>query len=179
MIQQIDNSILHFFGNIQLPIINEFMIFISTLGNSGLIWIMLSIIFLIFKKTRRTGATMAIALLLGLLICNLTIKPLVARPRPFAIHELELLIPEPSEFSFPSGHSVSSLGAGLSAFLVLRKKGLPLLIFGILIAISRLYLQVHYFSDVICGCLLGCVFAIVANEAVKAVANRFAKTKGV
>ena len=173
MIQQLDNAILHFFGNIQIPVLNEFMVFISTLGDSGIIWILMSVLFLFFKKTRRAGATMAIALILGLIICNLTIKPLVARPRPFTEHELALLIPEPSEFSFPSGHSVSSRGASMSAFIVLRKKGIPMLIFGILIAISRLYLQVHYFSDVLVGCLLGCVFAVVANAIVKTVTKRF------
>ncbi len=179
MIQQIDDAILHFFGSIQVPILNEFMIFISTLGNSGLIWIAISIIFLFFKKTRRAGATMAIALLLGLLICNLTIKPLVARPRPFAMHELTLLIPEPSEFSFPSGHSVSSIGASLGAFLVLRKRSCMMLVFGVLIAISRLYLQVHYFSDVLAGCLLGCIFAVAAHMIVTAIIKLFSKRKEV
>ncbi len=179
MIQQIDNAILHFFGNIQTPVLNEFMIFISALGNSGIVWIVLSVIFLIFKKTRRAGATMAIALLIGLLICNLTIKPLVARPRPFAEHELALLIKQPSEFSFPSGHSVSSLGAGMSAFITLRKRGIPLLLLGIFIAISRLYLQVHYFSDVLVGCLLGCIFAVISNAIVKTVIKYFIKATGV
>ena len=175
MIQQIDNTVLHFFGDIQIPVLNEIMIFVSALGNAGIIWIAMSILFLLFKKTRRAGATMAIALILGLLICNLTIKPLVARPRPFTMHELELLIPKPSDFSFPSGHSVSSFGAGLSALIVLRKKGLPLFIFGTIIAVSRLYLQVHYFSDVLCGCILGCLFAVIANIIVKSVINYFEK----
>ncbi len=179
MIQQIDNAILRFFGEIQVPVLNEIMIFLSYLGNSGIIWIIMSVIFLFFKKTRNAGITMGAALLIGLLICNLTLKPMVARPRPFAEHELALLIPEPSEFSFPSGHSVSSLGAATSAAIVLGKKGLPLLAPAILIAFSRLYLQVHYFSDVICGCLLGCVFAVVANAIVQFVIKRFCKIKEV
>ncbi len=179
MIQQIDNLVLHFFGDIQIPILNELMIFISALGNSGIIWIILSAVFLFFKKTRRAGAVMAIALIIGLLLCNLTIKPLVARPRPFSEHELTLLITRPGEFSFPSGHSVSSLGAGFGAFLNLRKKGIPLLVLGILIAISRLYLQVHYLSDVIAGCLLGCIFAIIANCIVTLIINRYNKLKEV
>lgn len=179
MLQQIDNAVLHFFGSVQTPILNELMIFISALGNAGLIWIAVSIIMLCFKRTRRSGATMAVALIIGLVVCNITLKPLIARTRPFDAHDIELLIATPTGFSFPSGHSVSSLGAGMSAFLTLKKRGIPFLLLAILIAVSRLYLQVHYLSDVLAGSLLGCIFAVAANLIVNRKSGHISKAKEV
>jgi undecaprenyl-diphosphatase len=102
-----------------------------------------------------------VALLIGLLLANLTVKPLVARPRPFQIDTaLTLLIPPPGEFSFPSGHSVSSAAAATVLALGNKKFGWVAVPLAALIAFSRLYLTVHFPTDVIAGLLLGCAIGL-------------------
>ena len=95
---------------------------------------------------------------------NLTIKPLVGRLRPFYIvHDIKLLIPEPYGYSFPSGHALSSFAASTVIFLNNKKLGLIALILAIMIAFSRLYLYVHYLSDVLVGALLGVMVGIFSK----------------
>ncbi len=167
MLQQIDNAALEFFGKTQIVGLNEFMIFISFLGNAGWIWIVTALILLCFKKTRRGGFSIAIALIIGLIICNLTLKPLVARVRPFDANDINLLIPPPSDWSFPSGHTCSSFAAAIAAGLALKGRAWLFIIPASLIAISRLYLQVHYLTDVLAGAAIGALAAIIAYYLLK------------
>ncbi len=167
--QAFDDLILEFFGNIQLPILNEIMIFVSVIGNSGIIWIALGLVLLCFKKTRKQGVTVLIALIISFLIGNLTIKPLVARQRPFEAQELDLLITPPLDRSFPSGHAMSSFAAACAVLFYDRRIGIPAVCLAALIAFSRLYLQVHYFSDVAAGVILGIIYAVIAYFIVKAI----------
>ena len=177
MIQQIDDAVLHFFGTLHMPVLNQIMIFVSALGNAGLVWIIICAVMLCKKSTRKCGVTMAVALIIGLLVCNLTLKPLIARVRPFDAHDIALLISAPSDWSFPSGHTVSSFGAATSALITLKKRGIPFMVLAVLIAFSRLYLQVHYLSDVLVGCLLGCLFAVISNAAVSSIQNYISKRR--
>ncbi|MBR5157893.1 MAG: phosphatase PAP2 family protein [Clostridia bacterium] len=136
--------------------LNSFMPFVSFLGNSGGIWIVSGIILLIFPKYRKNGWFVLLSLLAGFIICNLTLKPLVARPRPCWIRpDAALLISVPHDFSFPSGHTVSSFAAAESLRYANRKLGIWAYILAILIAFSRLYLYVHFPSDVFIGALIG------------------------
>ena len=106
---------------------------------------------------------MAIALILVLLICNLTLKPIIARPRPFMLREeIELIISAPSGFSFPSGHTASSFAAAVGLFIYHKKLGIAALIWAFLIAFSRLYMYVHYPTDVLAGMVIGILCAVVA-----------------
>ena len=104
-----------------------------------------------------------LALLFSLLIGNLTLKPLVQRPRPSWRHpEVALLIRNPLDYSFPSGHAMSSFAAAVSVFLWNRKWGCVLLAFATVMAATRLYFFVHYPTDVLAGMLIGIVLGILA-----------------
>ena len=129
---------------------------ITKLGDEGLLWIALAVIFLFFKKTRKIGITMGLSLLIGYLVGNLFLKNVIARVRPYNLNtEAVLLIPKLKSFSFPSGHTLSSFEGATSIFLRNKKWGIPALVLAVLIAFSRMYLYVHYPTDVLAGILLG------------------------
>lgn len=162
----LDGNILLFIQNfIRNPILNPIVIFITSLGNGGLIWIFATIVLLIPKKTRKIGCISALALLGSLIINNNLIKNLVARPRPFtALSDLRILIPEPGEFSFPSGHTSSSFAAAAVFYRHLPKKlGVPSIVLAGLIGLSRLYVGVHYPSDVLMGAVMGILLSYLAE----------------
>ena len=139
---------------------------ISWTCNHGEVWILLALFLVLRKNSRRQGWAVAAALVLDLVCCNLFLKPLVGRVRPFAMNPaVELLIPPPLAASFPSGHTAASF----AAVFALRGSGSPLwkpaLAVAILIAFSRLYLYVHWPSDVLGGALLGAFLGWAAARA--------------
>lgn len=137
---------------------NGFWLFITTLGNSGWFWIALSIGLCIFPQTRKAGILALFSLALCALVTNVCLKNLVARPRPYTqIPGLEILISPPKDWSFPSGHTTASFAAACSYVRGLPEKrfGIPAVILAFLIAFSRLYIGVHYPSDVLAGMLVG------------------------
>ena len=132
------------------------MPFISLLGNSGAIWIMLAVCFLCTKKYRKSGVVLCLALLFAFLLGNVTLKPLIGRLRPFSFRpDLALLIPSPQDFSFPSGHTMSSFAAAAALWKSDRLWGWAAGLLASAVAFSRLYLYVHFPSDVLAGILLG------------------------
>ncbi len=140
------------------------MSLITKLGNGGIFWIITAVVLLFFKKTRKTGVTMAIALILGLLLGNIFLKNVIARPRPFVVNPLiELIIEKPGEFSFPSGHTLSSFECAIAIFIKNKKWGIAAIVLAAIIALSRLYLYVHYPTDIIAGILLGIAIAFLAT----------------
>ncbi len=162
---------------VQCDFLDWFMPIVTSLANAGIFWILLAIVLLCFKKTRKVGLTMGIALVIGLLVGNLTLKPLTARIRPYDFDpSITLLIPPEHEFSFPSGHTLASFEGAVSIFAYNRNFGIAALIFAALIAFSRLYLMVHYPIDVITGAILGSAFAVAA---VKITALISGKAKGL
>lgn len=152
---------------IRNPVLTPFFIFVTKLGNAGAIWIALTVILLIPKKTRKIGCMSALALLGSLIINNLILKNLIARIRPYEIiNGLVPLIEKPTDYSFPSGHTGSSFAAACILYRKLPKRfGIPALILAILIGFSRLYLGVHYPSDVLCGIISGVGISYVAEIA--------------
>lgn len=129
---------------------------VTFLGDKGLIWILLGLALLFFPKYRKWGIAMLCALLLTTLLGEGLLKHLIARPRPFMHYpDLALLIPPPSTYSFPSGHSAASFAAAVVLFRCRRSFGIPALVLAALIAFSRLFLFVHYPTDVLAGILLG------------------------
>ena len=137
------------------PFMDGAMKGISYVGNSGALWIVVALVFLLTKKHRKTGVLMCVGLLLGLLVGNLLLKNLIARPRPcWVASEYALLIPSPTDYSFPSGHTLASF---ISAFIILdnsKKLGIPALIIATLMAFSRMYLFVHFPTDILGGIIL-------------------------
>lgn len=129
---------------------------ISMLGEAGVVWILSGILLLCTKKYRKEGFYLLLSLLAGLLICNLSLKPLVARSRPCWIRpDLPLLVEIPHDFSFPSGHATSSFAAATALYGANRRFGIAAFVLAVLIAFSRLYLYVHFPSDVLCGAIIG------------------------
>ncbi len=155
---------------------------ITFLADSGWIWIVLAVICLIFPKTRKTGLVMGMALLMGLIVGNLTLKPLIARTRPYDFVEgVNILVERLSDFSFPSGHTLASFEGAVAIALTCKKRyGIPAICLAIIIAFSRLYLFVHYPTDVIVGCVLGISFAFLAKyiyESIEAAIKKRAEQK--
>ena len=137
----------------------------TALGNGGAIWIAITGIMLISPKTRKCGITMAIGLILCLIFGNLLLKPLIARTRPFDVKTtLEIIIPQPTDFSFPSGHTFASFASACTIFKSFRKCGTAALIFAVLMAFSRLYLCVHYPTDVLAGSILGIIISYASSR---------------
>ena len=161
-------------ANLQSGFMDFIMPIITVFGDAGIFWMIWAAILLFFPKTRKIGLGMGIAMALGLLICNGILKPLVGRMRPydFQIKELgkewtdfleagKLLIGDQSDKSFPSGHTIASFEACSVLMLGDKRMGIPATILAILIAFSRLYLYVHYPTDVIFSVFAGILFGII------------------
>ncbi len=137
------------------------MLLITTLGDGGICFILFGVILLLFRRTRKVGVAVLLAIAIGGIITNLTLKPLVARVRPYEHEPLRTFwqyvgASLESERSFPSGHTTVSFAAMGAVFLSCRKKySWPALVLASLVAFTRLYLMVHYPTDVIAGVLVG------------------------
>lgn len=155
------------------PFLDAVMPIITLLGDAGIFWIAVAVVLLFFPKTRKIGLGMGAALILGLLVCNLTLKPLVARIRPYDYLlenygvQIRLLIEAQHDFSFPSGHTIASFEAATVLMIHNKKAGTAAIILACLIAFSRLYLYVHYPTDVIASVILGIAFGFLGNWLVK------------
>lgn len=161
--------------SLHFPLLNYIMIFITSLGNGGLIWIVAAL-FLIFQNKnmlKREGFTIAVALIIFSVLGLLILKPIIARPRPFIAQGVDILIKEPMGFSFPSGHTGSSFAAAFVIYFYNKKIGLLALILATLIAFSRMYLFVHYPSDIVGGLILGIISSRIAIK----ITNEISKKK--
>lgn len=153
--------------NIRNDVLSLFLIFITKLGDLGVIWIALTAVLVICKKTRKKGCVAGVSLTLTALVTNLVLKRLVQRTRPYdAIDNLEILVPRLEDFSFPSGHTAVSFGVAVAIYMLFPKKyGYAALALAFLIGLSRLYVGVHYPTDVIGGALTGIVTAVLTVKA--------------
>jgi len=148
--------ILNMIQNLRTPIGDVVVPLITRLGDAGIIWIILTVLLLIIPKTRKTGVIMLAALLADVLLCNVVIKNLVARTRPFDVNTVQLLVAKPRDYSFPSGHTAASFASVTALYLAGEKKMWKVaLVLAVLIALSRLYLYVHYPTDIIGGVIFG------------------------
>lgn len=149
-------------GDIVFPIITE-------LGNGGFIWLLLALVLLLIPKKRRSGILLAFALVIDVILCNGILKHLFARIRPCDINtSVQLLIARPTDFSFPSGHTAASFAATVALYLAgERKLWKPAFVLAALIAFSRLYLYVHYPTDILGGIVVGAVSAYFVYWSVK------------
>ncbi len=154
---------LDFLQTIHTPLLDKILAFITSLGNAGIIWIVLAVVLLILPKTRKVGMIVGAALLVDLVLCNLILKNLVARVRPYDVNTaIAILIKKPLDFSFPSGHTAASFAAMTALFLAKMKKAwIAALILAVLIAFSRLYFYVHYPTDVLGGIVVGILSGVL------------------
>ena len=152
---------------------------ITMLGDSGWFWIALSLLLMVPRQTRWIGITSLAAIVIGALITNVTLKNLVARTRPYEVVEgLALLIEKQGDYSFPSGHTCASFAAAGVYWRMLPKKfGIPLVILAAMIAFSRLYVGVHYPTDVLAGLLIGLFAAWAARHMQKYVRSHRKKVE--
>ncbi len=151
------------FFDIVMPII-------SSLGNQGAIWLLCSAILLLFPKTRQAGASVLAGVILEVLCCNIFLKPFVARPRPCDVNTaVQLLIEKPTDFSFPSGHTACAFAATSALYFSKNRLWIPALVLSVLIGFSRLYLYVHYPSDVLAGVLIGIMLGWLGSTATKCI----------
>lgn len=167
MLLNLDGNILLW---IQEYLRNDFltpiMTFITSLGNAGIIWILITVVLLFPKKTRKVGILSACALLGSLVVNNVILKNLVARIRPYEVVDgLHLLIEKQVDWSFPSGHTGSSFASAVVLYKNLPKKyGVMALILASLIAFSRLYVGVHYPSDVLAAVITGSIIGYIVDK---------------
>ena len=173
----IELQFLNLIQEIRTTFLDVFMSNVTKLGNVGFIWILLTIILLVIPKTRKSGVILAAALIVDLILCNVILKPLVARIRPFDVNTaIQLIIAKPQDYSFPSGHSMLSMAFyGYLIYLIYKyvenkyiKWSLICLLscLVILIGTSRIYLGVHYTSDVLGGFLISISYLVIYISAV-------------
>lgn len=143
-------------ANLQSPLMDLLMPAITALGSGGLIWIALAGILILIPKYRKAGVAVLAGLVLEVVCCNLVLKPLVARVRPCDVNTaVQLLIARPDDFSFPSGHTGASFAAVSALYAERNRLWIPALVLAAFIAFSRLYLYVHYPTDVLAGAAIG------------------------
>ncbi len=189
------------------------MKFITMFGEGGYFWIAVCVILLLFKRTRRLGIICSLSLAFTFICCNLIIKPMVGRVRPWVLfEEVHAFLPPPGDASFPSGHSANAMGPAWAMFMAslpIRRKagsgsgtdivrsyeataclgwhgtganprivhrfGIAAVVLAVLIGLSRLYLGMHFPSDVVCGLLLGMLCATLVYKVIE----RFERSHGV
>ena len=142
--------------------------FYTNLGDDGIIWIAVGLIMLIPKKTRKCGIMVLAALLVMLVVNNIILKNLIARPRPCATYpELVELVHIPTSYSFPSGHTVSAMAVAFTILTQHKKLGIVAVIMAFLMGLSRLYVGVHFPTDVYGGIIVGATIAFAVYYAEK------------
>lgn len=158
-------EILYWIQQLRTPALDEIMTAVTFLGDGGWFWIALGTALFAVPRTRRTGAAMLISLAAGFILGNVILKNAVARQRPCWLDPMvALLIENPSDYSFPSGHSLASFEGAVSILLYHKKWGVAAVVLAALIACSRLYLFVHFPTDVLAGSLLGILIAVIVHR---------------
>ena len=147
------------------PVLDEIMIMISRLGNKGFIWIAIGVLFLLLgcrnKIWRNRGFLVLFSLAANFLACNVVLKPLIDRTRPYYVLDYTPLIPPVGDPSFPSGHTSASFAAATAIYAINKKWGIAAYIFAAVMGFSRLYLGVHFPTDVLAGALVGTAAAMI------------------
>lgn len=170
IISSIDNYVVYFFQSLQNPIMDKILAVITTLGELGIIWIIISLILIFTKKYRKAGITALVAIIIGGLFSEVILKNLIKRPRPFLVLEnINMAIKHPKTYSFPSGHTTSSIAAMLGIYKNVDCKYIKIsvVVIALLMIISRLYFGVHYITDILGGLVLGVISYFLAVKAIQ------------
>ena len=147
---------------------------ITFLGNNGLLWIVLAGIFLVIKKYRKCGITLSFGLVCSLLIGNLLLKNIISRSRPCWINnDVDMLIAIPKDYSFPSGHTLCCFIAAVIIFSYDKRFGIPAFLVAAAVGFSRMYLYVHFPSDVLGGMIIGVLIGIISVLLMKKLMDKY------
>lgn len=177
-IEQFDQTIFQLVSSWSCPFADRIFTFFSAIGDFGLIWLFFIFCVLFSRKYRYYGVTALVALALSMVVVHLFLKPGFARPRPFELYEgLELLIAPPFGSSFPSGHAASSFAVASCLFAANRKLGGYALVIAAIISLSRIYLFVHFPSDVLAGAVIGALCALLMLVVKKFTLNRIPRLR--
>lgn len=167
--RELEFAVLAFFqDHVRCGLLDTLVPLFTRLCDHGELWILLAAVLLLFRRTRRVGAAVALALVLDLVTCNWLLKPLIHRIRPYDVNTaVQLLVPRLSDFSFPSGHTAASFAAAGALHQSKSRLWLPALVIAVLMGLSRLYLYVHWPSDVLGGALVGWLCGMAGAALVK------------
>lgn len=166
IITQIDISIMLWIQEyLRSPLMDSIMLFFTRIGDLLALWIFIIFIILLLKKEKRNAIQLALSLVVTFIISEVLLKNMIKRPRPFVENsQLPSLIEQPNTYSFPSSHSSTSFAVATSLTFINRIWGLVAYPIAILIAFSRVYLNVHHPSDVIVGMLVGTLVSFIINK---------------
>lgn len=155
-------------NNMQWNWLKPLMIFVTKLGDAGIIWLVAIGFIYFYKKDKEQAITALFALVICVIVGNLIMKNIMMRPRPFTTYPyVELLISAPKDYSFPSGHTSASFATAAIISYFYPKKGKYAWLLASFIAFSRMFLFVHYPTDVLAGMLVGlscAYFAIICQQ---------------
>lgn len=155
-------SILHAIQQIHTSWLDAVMIFFTRLGDDGILWIALGVGLLFFKKTRKCGVCVLLSMLLSMLVGKEFLKNMVERTRPFVADPTVVLkVTPPSSYSFPSGHTLDAFTSATAIFMYYRKPGIAAFVVASLIAFSRMYLFMHYPTDILGGIVIAVGVAVI------------------
>ncbi len=167
-------EILNLIQKLRTPLLDRIMTFVTGLGNFSSVWILLALVLILMKKTRKAGFVVLFAVLLDSLLCNLVLKNIFTRPRPCDVNTaVRLLIPRPLGYSFPSGHTSSSFAA-VTALLLSGRRRLwkAALAVAVLVAFSRMYLYVHYPTDILGGIVIGILSGVIGYNIIRLILQK-------
>lgn len=173
-------DLLYWFQSIHNPILDKIVVVITSLGNAGIFWILLTLVMLIVCKDKKVAWTSALALLFSVLVISVFLKNMAMRARPCWIDDtIPLLVKNPKDYSFPSGHSSASFASAVSIvqYAKYRKQGIAAVILAAMIAVSRMYVFVHFPTDVFVGTILGIVEAILAGIIIRFIYRKVEEKK--
>lgn len=169
-------NLLYWFQSIHNSVLDFIVPKITFLGDAGWFWIVVILLLLIIPFNRKMGVQAAVSLILTVIVCNIILKPSIMRCRPCWMEpEVQLLVKIPHDFSFPSGHSNASFAVTTAILTRNKKLGIPSIILAAAIAISRLYLFVHWPTDVLAGTIIGICGGITSYFIVNWLYRKFDK----
>jgi len=157
LVKKFDIKIINIINKKKHSLLDKIMFFLTVLGNAGTIWIIV-IMFFLLTKNSTIAFKLSLSLLSSAWLGNIVIKPLFERKRPYQVYQDLKRIPRKiNDYSFPSGHSITSFSVATTMFFIDPIIGSCFYFLALFIAYSRIYLNMHYFSDIVIGALLGII----------------------
>ena len=159
-------EILGWIHSFSSPGMDAFMLGVTTVSTYAAVWLLAASLLMVTRRERRTGCSMVLAIIVAFILVDLVMKPLVCRERPCDLADFDLLVSVPDTFSFPSGHTAMAFAGGTVLLIRFRAWGIPAMVLATLVGISRMYLYVHWPTDVLVGALVGTICAVVVYKLV-------------